>query len=171
LAYRITDPQRIHLLQNNGSVQGPDFPYRNYPLSFDRRAIELSRPDDMPASVRKFFTNTPDPVSKSMKAALSKWFRRPIRDDFDIWWQQFGGEPWLVQGDEQLTCPNPKCSAARNNKNMKILAAVCNDPMSGLPMIETEEDIESHGVVNRWVQVVFHICEDCLSIRAFNRCD
>jgi hypothetical protein len=172
LAYQVVDNKRIHFLLNNGSVQGPDFPYVKYPLNFDRHPIELSRPDDAPQIVRDFFNDAPEETSTSTRAALSEWLRRPIRDEFDIWWQQFGGEPWLVQGEEQLTCPNLQCAAASDGRNMKILARICNDPTFGLPMIETSEDVErSHGVVNRWVQVVYHICEQCLTIRAFNRCD
>ena len=164
LAYRVSGNERLQLFHNSGSEQEKDFPYPNYPLQFDRRPIELSRPDEMPKRVRDFLLAPPDArVPKETKAALSEWLGRPIRKaEFDIWWQQFGGEPWLIQGEEQMNCPNPKCSAVRRGAHMKILAAVCNDPLSGLPMIETMDDEQRvSGIFNRWVQIVYHICEDC----------
>jgi len=55
---------------------------------------------------------------------------------------------------------------------MKILAAVCNDPPVGLPMIETLETVnQSNGSFNRWVQLVFHLCDTCFTVHSCSRCD
>jgi hypothetical protein len=54
---------------------------------------------------------------------------------------------------------------------MKELAVLFNDPLSGLPMIETIESMKKPLRWNEWIQVVFWICEECLAISASNRCD
>jgi hypothetical protein len=71
----------------------------------------------------------------------------------------------------EVGCPNNNCS--RHSKNldgaaffMQELAVIHNDPPSGLPMV----DKKLEGF-NEWVQVVFWICEECLSIVANNRTD
>jgi hypothetical protein len=55
---------------------------------------------------------------------------------------------------------------------MKVLATIHNDPPAGLPMVETRNEVEKRGGhFNNMVQVVFHICRNCLTIHAGNRCD
>jgi hypothetical protein len=171
ITYRAVRHNQFHIFQNIGNEPSPDFPYENYPLEFNRCPIELSRPSEMPNEIRRLFVEDfKEPLDDKAKKELSYWLGHPSgEDEFDIWWQQFGGEPWLVQGDETIGCPNPACSAAKRGLNMRILASVSNDPPSGLPMIEVVNN--SRLVYNRWVQLVFHVCDECFTIHACNRCD
>ena len=75
-----------------------------------------------------------------------------------------------------VACPNPKCEWHKFAKlglgsAMKELAVIHNDPWSGLPMVEPVDALEDPSHANEWVQVVYWVCDDCLTIAASNRCD
>jgi hypothetical protein len=176
-SYRVTEPDRIHVFESNGKYQGDDFPYENYPIAFDRCPIELSRPSEMPAEIEKFISEGPEesspaPPSAEFKNQLEYWLDHSISHlEYDIWWQQFGGDPWRAQGSEEFLCPNPECETGRARMPIKVLASIVNHPLSGLPMIETIEQVkQASGVVNRWVQIVVHLCPECHTIHVCNRC-
>lgn len=174
ISYKVIDETRIRVIQNIGHELSADFPYPNYPLQYQRQPIELSRPSEMPDEIQQLFADDfGNPLPDETKAALSYWLGHEVKDSsWDLWWQQFGGEPWLVQGEESIVCPNQQCPAAHDRISMKILASVSNYPPSGLPMIETLDDAERcGGVFNRWAQVVFHVCDKCFTVHACNRCD
>jgi hypothetical protein len=54
---------------------------------------------------------------------------------------------------------------------MKELALICDDPKSGLPMVESMQEFSETGSFNEWVQLVYWVCEECLTIAVSNRCD
>jgi len=171
--YRIVTPNRIKVLKNQGEFQGKHFPYKNYPLQFPRRPIELNRLIEMPEAAQKIVSSCfgCDRIPASGKKALEKWLGRKVKFAFDIWWHQLGGLPWLAQGPERIVCPNKQCSWSHRGWAMKILAVVMNDPPSGLPMVETIEEVKKdHGHFNNQVQVIFHVCRGCLTLHAANRC-
>jgi hypothetical protein len=172
--YRVLAPDRLEVLKNTATRQGKYFPYRGFPREFERHAIELGRIADMPAEAMALARRAVwfDPLPAKGKRALEKWIGRRLEDGSDVWWHQFGGQPWLVQGPERIMCPNRACSLSRRRWAMKILAVICNDPPAGLPMVETLRDVKKNrGNFDRWCQVVFHICKGCLTIHAANRCD
>ncbi len=174
LAYRIVDDDTIDVLRSDDGTPRESFPYPDYPAEYPENPLRLYRPDELPNLVRKHIVDElDDPIPEDEKQALSKFFGRPVRSTIGgLWWHQFGGEPWLAQGDEDVTCPNPGCQHHSDGETMKILAATCNDPLAGLPMIESAATVEANGGhFNHWVQVVFHICPLCLTIQAGNRCD
>jgi hypothetical protein len=81
-----------------------------------------------------------------------------------------------MQGHESVACPNPSCKnhQAANKfsaPRMKELAAIHNDPHSGLPMIESLEELSEPSNFNEFIQVVYWICEECLTVATSNRCD
>jgi hypothetical protein len=53
---------------------------------------------------------------------------------------------------------------------MTFLAVVLNDPPGGLPMIEELND-STRESWNSTQQVIYHICDRCLTIWATNACD
>jgi hypothetical protein len=82
----------------------------------------------------------------------------------------------LIQGHEYLVCPNPDCEHHQLAKRgcgtrMKELAVIHNDPHSGLPMCERREDLRQPSAFNEFIQVVYWVCEECLTLTASNRCD
>jgi hypothetical protein len=171
--YQVLDSDQLRILSFKGEKQGHDFPYKNFPSQFDRQPIELDLLEKIPiAATRALQADSFQKLRKPAKLALEKWLGRSVRHDYDIWWHQFGGRPWLIQGKEKRVCANKRCSWSRRKWSMKILASIVNDPPGGLPMLETVEHVKKDkGFFNSWVQVVFHICPGCLSIHAANRCD
>lgn len=170
--YRVVDSHRLEVLGNRGRPQGDDFPYKNYPLQFERRRISLDRLDELRKLSTRWNVDVGERLPASARKRLEKRLGHRVTYDFDIWWHQFGGRPWLVQGPENIVCPNEKCSWARRGWTMKILASIINDPPSGLPMIESVKEVKKNkGHFNSYVQVIFHICRGCLTLHAANRCD
>ncbi len=175
VAYRIDGPAEITMLMNTGSDQGDDFPYSNYPLAFPESPLRLYCPEDVPTNVRACIERSRevfDKLPEDERELLSHFLQRPIRRAFDVWVQQFGGEPYLIQGPENNICPNPECELHRDGETMRILAGPINDPPGGLPMIESLADVAANnGHFDEFVQVVFHFCPSCHSVHATNRRD
>lgn len=180
-AYQVKADGMIEMLDSKvwNQPPGDDFPYPNYPSHFPQRPIRLYRPDELPEVVWKYVNDDPDdigePIPPQDAQLLSDFFGHKIKIPFHVWWHQLGGIPALAQGKEEHVCPNPACPRTAEQKKtepMKILAAIPNDPPSGLPMIESVETVEEgNGHFNRWVQAVFHVCDACFTVHACNRCD
>ena len=176
LTYLIIDGKRLKVLRNEGKNQGEDFPYEEYPPSFPKRPItlvpidyELGKLLAVYQEVDKYW------LSEGDRRLITKWTANLRHSGFsshDVNRHQIGGLLPLIQGHERVGCPNAKCKAHESFKagygtQMKELAVICNDPRSGLPMVEISEEPQW----NEWVQVVFWVCEECLAIAASNRCD
>jgi hypothetical protein len=89
---------------------------------------------------------------------------------------QIGGLLNLAQGHQYIVCPNPNCEHHKSAKKgygarMMELAVIHNDPHSGLPMCETLEELSIPSEFNEFVQVVYWVCEECLTITTSNCCD
>ena len=176
LTYLIIDEKRLKVLRNEGKCQGEHFPYEKYPASFPRRPVSLEPIEDAVGKllavyqeVDKYWLSNADRrlIAQRIACLRHSGFSRD-----DVNRHQIGGLLPLIQGHESVSCPNAKCKAhesfeAGYGSQMKELAVVCNDPRSGLPMVETSEGPNW----NEWVQVVFWVCEECLAIAASNRCD
>ena len=174
--YLIIDGKRIRVLRNEGTNQGEDFPYEEYPRSFPRRPVVLVPIDygfgkllAVYQEVDEYWLSDQD--RRSIARRITR-FRHSGFSSNDVNRHQIGGILGLIQGHESVCCPNSKCKAHKSAKagyanRMKELAVLCNDPRSGLPMAESSEN--PHW--NEWVQVVFWVCEECLAIAASNRCD
>ncbi len=171
--YRVVAPDRIEVLKMEGRRQGKDFPYKNFPLEFPKQPIVLQRLSTLPQAIKKsvgtrWIDNVPAPGNK----LLSHWLGRKVSRGCDIWWHQFGGRFQPIQGDEVFQCPIPHCSRHRQKEPMQIFATLHNDPPSGLPMTQTMKDVEENkGHFDRYVEVIYHICPECLAIHVGNRCD
>lgn len=171
--YRVTAKNHIQVLSNKGKYEGDEFPYKHFPLQFKRQPIELDKLGDLTKQqIKQLCLSWVDVPSGEAKNFLEKWLGRKVKSGFDIWWHQLGGIPWLVQGQEDIVCPNEECSWGRRGRRMKVLACILNDPPSGLPMIETMRDVKKNkGHFNNYSQIVFHICKGCQTIHSGNRCD
>ncbi len=171
--YRVTANGAVEVIRNEGTFHGNDFPYRGFPRAFPRRPIELDRLAEIPEDAKQVaLAATLADMPPQFVKPLEKWLGHRVETALDIWWHEFGGLPWLVQGEEQIPCPNVDCSWARRGWMMRILAVICNDPPAGLPMVETARDVaKKGGHFDRFLQVQFHICKNCLTIHAGNRCD
>jgi hypothetical protein len=171
LDYLLLNANRLRVLKHEGRYH-PDFPYSRYPPAFPRVPLEIERMDQASGDVKRAVRcSMLHEFTLKERRALKRYLGRPVRLGFDLWLHQLGGVPWLIQGGERIPCANPDCSWNRRGWSMKVLAVVQNDPIGGLPMVETTREVTKRGQANHWVQVVFHICKGCLSIHAANRCD
>jgi hypothetical protein len=181
-SYRIAADD-IEILEFHGQYQGDDFPYSNYPESFPKTPLQLSKRDEIPVEILEFLEKQGADsgedededwpmLTQKECAVLTSWLGRPVTSTLDIWWHQLGGEPFLLQGADTDPCPNSKCVAHKTKQPMKILAAIKNDPPSGLPMLETMSEVDANnGHFNHYVQLVYYFCDQCHTIRALNECD
>ncbi len=180
LTYKILDSNRIKIFRNEGSNQGGDFPYPDFPQSFEKRPVALV-PIDYEISKLLIIAQEVgvDCLRNADKRTMQDALRH-LRDDWfspsDINRHQIGGFPNLIQSHDRVSCPNPKCRQHKLNTDgyaayMKELAVIHDDPQSGLPMVESLESVKGGKRFNEWVQVVYWVCEECFSIAASNRCD
>lgn len=180
LTYIVTDSHNIKVLRNNGEKQGDDFPYENFPLSFPKRPISLVPVEYDVAKLLAVYQEvdeywlSDEDLEKIQKSIAP--LRHPGFSKNDVNRHQLGGLPRLIQGHERVGCPNEKCKSHKSFKEgsatqMLELAVFCNDPHSGLPMVEPIDSLEDPTCWNEWVQVVYWVCEECLAIAASNRCD
>ena len=179
LSYQIRG-DRVKVFRNEGKPRGDDFPYANFPAEFERRTVRLlpipyetAKLLAVAQEIDEYWLTEQDKQELQVKlehlrhAFFSKnYFNR----------HQVGGLLGLIQGHEHIECPNPECKnhPAANRfsaPRMKELAVLQNDPHSGLPMIETLEELSAPSSFNEFIQVVYWVCEECLTIAASNRCD
>jgi hypothetical protein len=180
LTYIIIDGKRIKVLRNEGSSQGDDFPYPNFPRAFPSRPILLTPIDyELGKLLAVYQEVDKDWLTKADQQKIKKRMKLLRHGGFsenDVNRHQVGGLLSLIQGHERVGCPNTKCRYYKLFKEgyavrMKELAVLCNDPNSGLPMVESPEELQNRSAWNEWVQVVYWVCEECLAIAASNRCD
>jgi hypothetical protein len=180
LSYRVVSRSAIKVFKNEGEPQGEDFPYANFPAEFEKRPARLVR---IPYETAKLLAIAQEVGDDWLAAKDVTGIKRRIQNLRHSWFSksqfnrhQIGGLLNLIQSHERVGCPNPKCKrhklfeqgyAAR----MKELAVIHNDPRSGLPMVESVEELSDPSRFNEWVQVVYWVCEECLTIAASNRCD
>lgn len=173
LAYVVRN-QSIEMLECSGKYQGDNFPYRDYPQFFPRRALRPTHRDELPSQFHELLEElrndhseeTDREFTDERQQLLYEILGRNITDSFYLWWHQVGGEPGLLQGLDEQPCPNPSCKGFSNDEPLKVLAAIKNDPPGGLPMLESLEQIEQDdGFFNSWVQLVYYVCDRCFAIR------
>jgi hypothetical protein len=170
----------IKVFTNEGKPQGDDFPYAEFPVKFPRRSLKLV---PIPYEIAKLLAVAQeidvDWLSNQDKETIQIGLQ-PLRDPhftkFCLGRHQLGGLLNLVQGHEYVVCPNPDCKDHQMAKRgsgarMQELAVLHNDPYSGLPMCETLEEITKPSDFDEFLQVVYWVCEECLTIAASNRCD
>ena len=176
LSYAVIDEKRIKIIEHTGEKAPSDFPYENYPISFPRRPISLVPIDYNLAKLLALYQEVgPDWLSEEDKQIIQHEIKKLRHSEFttnDINRHQLGGLLRLIQEHERIGCPNRHCRNHIEDRNhMKELAVLFNDPVSGLPMIETIESVKEWPHWNEWLQVIFWICEECLTITASHRCD
>jgi len=180
LSYRVVRPDKIEVLQNNGQPAGPDFPYRSYPDHFPRTPVKTVQIHYQTAKLLVIQQEIGEEwLSENDKQLLFdglKSLRHDAFANYDINRHQIGGLVSLIQSHERIQCPNPQCRLhatyyESSNARMKELAVIHNDPCSGLPMMEALAELEESSDFNEWVQLVYWVCEECLTIAVSNRCD
>jgi hypothetical protein len=181
ISYTIIDSERIQVLKYDGAYSHSDFPYNDYPLSFPRRPVSLVPIDYSLAKLLaicqeadEFWLSEED--RKLLGDGIGK-IRHKYFGKRNINRHQLGGWLKLVQQRPRLGCPNSSCKLHKRffedgivGYSMKELAAIFNDPISGLPMIDPINLSECQQEWDQNTQVVFWICEGCLAITASNFC-
>jgi hypothetical protein len=180
LSYRFVAPDKLEILRNDGNPQGDDFPYRNFPAEFPRKAVSVV---PIPYETAKLLTLEQEVdrkwLSEADQRTLSEQLPLLRHGGFADWrsnFHQIGGVIRPLQGHGRIGCPNKLCKAHKSFMDgyatqMKELAIICNDPRSGLPMVESMEDFKKTSKFDEWVQIVYWVCEECLTIAVSNECD
>jgi hypothetical protein len=184
LSYIVNDAKGIKVVKYQGEKIPSDSPWhKNYPNSFPRRPISLVPIDYSLAKLLELYQVVESEwLSKEDNRAIQKGLKHLRHSEFtsnDVNRHQLGGLLRLIQDHESIGCPNSRCVRHKlffkdGSKGyfMKELAVLFNDPISGLPMVQSLESLKKEGRHwNEWVQVIFWICEECLTITASNRCD
>ncbi|HXT12853.1 MAG TPA: hypothetical protein VN873_14925 [Candidatus Angelobacter sp.] len=179
LSYQI-DSGSLKVFKNEGKRQGNDFPYPAFPKTFPKRSAKLT---PIPYETAKLLAVAQEideywlkeSDKEAIKNGLEK-LRHPWFSNKCLNRHQMGGLLNLLQGHEYIVCPNPDCKNHQLAREfgatrMMELAAIHNDPHSGMPMCERIEDLSDPTDFNEFVQVVYWVCEECLTIAASNRCD
>ena len=180
LSYRVVKPDKIRVLRNNGKPQGDDFPYEGFPDRFPRTPVrtvpilyETAKLLALSQEVGWDWLSTHD--QKSLKNGLGK-LRHTRFAGNDITRHQIGGLLMPLHGHEWIGCPNKECEKHKLFKDgyaahMNELAVIHNDPRSGLPMAESLSECKANSRFDEWVQLVYWVCEECLTIAVSSRCD
>jgi len=179
LSYQVGNGS-IKIFKNEGKPQGNDFPYVGFPDKFPERPAKLvpipyetAKLLAVAQEVDEYWLHELDKkeIQDGLQNLRHSWFSKNCINR-----HQVGGLLNLVQGHEYIVCPNPDCEHHQMAKQfrgtrMMELAVIHNDPHSGLPMCERLEELSKPTDFNEFVQVVYWICEECLTIVASNRCD
>ena len=179
LSYQISGDS-LKIFKNDGKSQGDDFPYGRFPDKFAERPVKLV---PIPYATAKLLAVAQEIDEYWLQAQDKKAIQEGLQELRNSWFSkncinrhQIGGLLNLIQGHEYIVCPNPDCkhhqAADRSSgTRMMELATIQNDPYSGLPMCERLEELSDPSDFNEFVQVVYWVCEECLTIAASNRCD
>lgn len=179
LSYQVRG-NSLNIFKNEGKPQPDDFPYEGFPEKFPPRPISIK---PIPYEIEKLLIVAQEVdgywLTEEDRAVIQTGLR-PLRHAYfaksGFNRHQIGGLPNLIQGHEYIVCPNPNCEYHKMAKQhygtrMKELASLHNDPHSGLSMCEQLGELSAPDKFNEYVQVVFWVCEECLTIAASNRCD
>jgi hypothetical protein len=179
LSYQVRSGS-IKVFKNEGKPQGDDFPYTGFPEKFPNRSLTLK---PIPYEIAKLLAVAQeidsywltDEDRAAIQAGLHN-LRHPHFSKSCFNRHQIGGLLNLVQGHEYMICPNPDCKHHQMAKQhigtrMNELATLQNDPHSGLPMCDRLDELSKPSDFNEFIQVVYWVCEECLTITASNRCD
>jgi len=179
LSYQVRSDS-VHVFKNEGKPQGDDFPYEGFPEKFPERPVAL-KPIPYPTAKLLAVAQEIDEywLTAEDRSAIQTGLRNLRHAYFSQSWfsrHQIGGLLNLMQGHEYIICPNHECEHHKLAKRgyatrMKELATLLNDPHSSLPMVEKLEELSEPAKFNEHVQVVYWVCEECLTITASNRCD
>jgi hypothetical protein len=170
----------IKIFKNDGRAEGDDFPYAGFPAKFPKRPVQLI---PIPYETAKLLAVAQEIderwLAEEDRKAIEERFQGLRHSQFAkscLVRHQIGGLLYLIQGHDYIVCPNPDCEhhklAKRGSGTRMIeLAVLHNDPYSGLPMCERLEEISLPVDWDEFVQVVYWVCEECLTLMASNRCD
>jgi hypothetical protein len=177
LSYKVSGDS-IKIFKNDGKPAGDDFPYADFPARFPRRNVKLI---PVPYETAKLVAVAQEIGERwlaeqdrqSIQNALTS-LRHPLLKS-SLVRHQLGGLLYLLQGHDWIKCPNPECKYyALKTKNSGVrmleLATIHNDPYSGLPMYQTLDEVSDPRDFDEFTQVVYWVCEECLTLTASNRC-
>lgn len=179
LSYKVNG-RSIKIFKNEGKPEGEDYPYAGFPVKFPKRNVKLV---PIPYETAKLLAVAQEIGDRW----LTEQDQQAIEDGFKILRHhlfaksclvrhQIGGLLYLLQGHDWVKCPNPECrdysmKTKLSGVRMLELATLHNDPYSGLPMCQTLEELSDPNEFDEFVQVVYWVCEECLTLTASNRCD
>jgi hypothetical protein len=179
LSYQIRN-KSIKVFKNDGEPQGDDYPYDDFPARFEKRPLKILPVPYEPAKLLAVAQEIGErwlededlaTIQNGLEGLRHPWFSKNYFNR-----HQIGGLLNLIQGHQYIVCPNPDCKYHQMAKKgrgtrMRELAVIHNDPHSGLPMNEKLEELSEPSDFNEFLQVVYWVCEECLTLTTSNRCD
>jgi hypothetical protein len=173
LSYQLLAEDRIKVIETPDPDPAEGAAYDDFPVQFEEREISLL---PVPTALNNLLLlmqeiDDEDWLVDSDKQMLSRWLEREVEDRPDLWRHQFGGACYLLGGHEELLCPNLSCELSRPwvrdeiRFTMKELAVIHNDPARGLPLADPVSKVTQDRDIDHWVQLVYHLCEECLTLR------
>ena len=141
--YKHISDQKIEILKYGLGGQMDDFPYENYPISFDSKRAVLKEINDTEQDI----------IHKVNTAQAEEYEINQTKPDLIVPKHQIGGEPYLLNEYRTLACP--QCS-----EDMKFIASFGDRTGS------------SGGFTNNeYVQTVYQICQNCRTLGAYQMTD
>lgn len=109
LSYRVVKPDKVEVLRNEGSPQGDDFPYKDFPEQFPRKPVRLVTIQYETAKLLALSQEIGDDwLSNADRHSITEQLRVLRHDGFsarDINRHQIGGLLGSIQGHERVGCP------------------------------------------------------------------
>jgi len=160
--YQIISDERIRILRLSNTKVVADHPYENYPESFP----------SMPVSIEPISYDLHKTLAFAAKAeedGISLWDLSDKdqallkRLDWPFSFAQLGGLHWMIQGYPSSLCPDPRCRLHKQGEGtMIVFAVIWNTPAPGISL---------WGEYGNYVQIIYEVCPECMSIKACNQCD
>lgn len=159
LAYRMRSSQEIEILTPFKYAAEDDWPYKNYPVSFDPVPVEVER--------LSYDTHKTLAFAYAVTSDLQFPERLVDRDRellarLGVPFTQIGGVQNLPYGVPEVCCPNPKCEYHGKGRTMEVMATVRNSPVPGMTL---------WGENGGGVIIIYQMCVVCQSIYVCNVCD
>ncbi len=141
-SYQMSDNQ-IKILHYRLGASEPDFPYCNYPAFFPQRNLYFVRISEQSQKI----------ICDVNSQQVDFWLASQHNSQLIRPQHQLGGEPYFVNSPYQLICP------------------LCNSAMPFLLSVSDHSGTHAGFTGNEYVQMIFHLCNPCQVISAYQMCD
>lgn len=142
--YEVLEDGGVKILKYGKGESYIDFPYDQYPVFFPLRAFDLE----------KLTSNEQEVIIQLNNNSVGIYDLNEDLRYLSMPAHQLGGEPYIIQSD----LANIRCPRCKNEMN--FLVSVADKHSSEISFTE-----------NEYVQLLFHICNNCSIVSAKQYCD
>ena len=145
--YRLTENNRVEMLSHDESRFTANFPYNNYPDSFQYTPVEFRRHS----------------LNRSIPTELEK-YRVVFDSEVDT------DENLFSQDSPSDRCTYAKCSSPIDREWSEILGFESRVPSLNVIALHSQDDDDHSFWGDSTVQLIFQICKCCHSVVVTNQC-